>query len=82
MELTKLPRAVTEVVRVALDDAEITHREVTRRTGIPTATLSRRMTGNSPFDMNELALIAGILGVWPSELIRKAEELIAKSSAA
>jgi transcriptional regulator with XRE-family HTH domain len=82
MELTKLPRAVTEVVRVALDEAEITHREVTRRTGIPTATLSRRMTGNSPFDLDELALIAGILNILPSELIRKAEALISKSRAA
>lgn len=82
MELSNFPRAVTEVVRVALDDAEITHREVTRRTGIPTATLSRRMTGNSPFDTNEIALIAGILNVLPSELFRKAEELLTKSRAA
>lgn len=73
MEHTNNPEAVAETVRVALDTAGISLREVTRSTGIPNSTLSRRMTGNSSFTLAEIYQIAGLLQVLPSELIRRAE---------
>ena len=80
MEHAKLPRAVTEVVQDSLEQTEISHREVIRRTGIGSTTFGRRMTGNSPFNIDELALVAGVLNLRPSELIRKAEDLLLDSS--
>jgi len=69
---TDTSRSIAANVSAALSSAGIAQRDAATQTGIPLTTLSRRLTGNSPFTIVELDLIAGILGVTVSELIAKA----------
>ena len=64
---------VARLIRAELDEANISQRQVERDTGIAIATLNRRLTGNSPLNLDELDLIAGVLKTKPSELIGRAE---------
>lgn len=66
---TDTSRGVARNVSAALSAAGIAQRDAATQTGIPLTTLSRRLTGNSPFTVTELDLIAGILGVTVSDLI-------------
>jgi transcriptional regulator with XRE-family HTH domain len=43
--------------------------ELARRTGIKTSTMSRRMTGETAFDLDDLEVIARELGVSVKDLI-------------
>ena len=69
---TETSRSIAANVSAALTTAGIPQRDAASRTGIPLTTLSRRLTGNSPFTIVELDLIAGILGVTVSDLIAQA----------
>ena len=64
---TDTSHKVARNVSAALGEAGIGQRDLEVRTGIPLRTLSRRLTGNSPFNTDELALIADTLGVNVSE---------------
>lgn len=66
---TDTSRSIAAHVSAALSTAGIPQREVASRTGIPITTLSRRLTGHSPFNTNELALIADLLDTTVSRLI-------------
>ncbi|MCQ4119851.1 helix-turn-helix domain-containing protein [Rhodococcus tibetensis] len=74
MEHLQLTRAVTEVVRRELEAADMSLREVSRRTGIALSTLASRMRGKTRFNLDELDLIAGLLSLRPSDLVRTGEE--------
>jgi transcriptional regulator with XRE-family HTH domain len=66
-------RGISQAVSNALKDAGISQREAADRSGIPITTLSRRLTGNSPFLVTELAVLAAMVGTSVSELIATAE---------
>jgi transcriptional regulator with XRE-family HTH domain len=66
---TNTSRNIAAHVSAALSTARIAQRDAASRTGIPITTLSRRLTGNSPFTVTELDLIAQLLGVTVSDLI-------------
>jgi len=64
------------VVRLALNDADLSENTASIRSGIPRQTLRRRLvTGD--FKYGELQQVADILGIKPSTLVALAEELAA-----
>jgi len=65
------------VVKTRLTEAGISLREAATRTGIPLTTLSRRLTGTSPFSADELALVASLFGIAVSDLAGEAETWVA-----
>ena len=69
---TDTSRIIAANVSAALSAAGIAQRDAATQTGIPLTTLSRRLTGNSPFTVVELDLLARILGVTVSALIAQA----------
>ncbi len=66
-------RGISQAVSNALKSAGISQREAAERSGIPITTLSRRLTGNSPFLVTELAVLASMVGTTVSELAATAE---------
>ena len=70
---TTAAQSVAEVVSAALREAGISQREAAARTGIPLATLSRRLTGHSPFLITELSLVAKVAGLTLLDVARLAE---------
>jgi lambda repressor-like predicted transcriptional regulator len=69
---TDTSRNIAAHVSAALSTAGIPQRDAASRTGLPMSTLSRRLTGNSPFTVTELDLIAGLLGCTVSDLVTQA----------
>lgn len=67
---TDTSRGLARTVSAALGGAGIAQRDAAARTGIPLSTLSRRLTGNSPFTVTELDLIADLLGVKVSDFFK------------
>lgn len=62
-------RRVARAVSTALQAAGISQREAADATGIPINTLSRRLTGKTPLNVNELAALGGLVGKSVSELV-------------
>ena len=60
---TDASRRVAAAVSAALGDSDISILSAAESTGIPRSTLTRRLTGNSPFTIVELELIARLVGV-------------------
>jgi transcriptional regulator with XRE-family HTH domain len=58
-----------EEIRVLLARRRISAAELARRTGMKQSTLARRMTGETAFDLDDLELIADVLGVTVTELL-------------
>lgn len=65
--------AVATAVKVAMDSAEISIRDMAKRAPIPYVTLTRRLSGQSPFTMSELISVADVLGIDAAELVRAAD---------
>lgn len=65
----RLREHVAEEIRVLLARKRISASELARRTGIKQSTMSRRMTGETAFDMDDLEVIAAVLEVEVSELL-------------
>ena len=65
---------LARVVTDALKGAGWSQRDIATTTGIPIATLSRRLTGRAPFLTTELALIAGELNTSVSAFFLAAED--------
>lgn len=55
---TKTARLAAERVRGLMVAAGESEKSLAERTGIPRATLGRRLTGNSPFTVSELDALA------------------------
>lgn len=62
MEHPTASQRIAAAVADAIKRADLSQRDVAARTGIPLVTLSRRLTGKSPFTIAELATIADLLG--------------------
>lgn len=56
-------QAVAAEVRAEMARKKVSQQEVARQLGVAQQTISRRITGDIPFDVAELAKIAQILGV-------------------
>lgn len=56
-------------VRAELARRRISGREMARTLGWSAATTSRRLSGSSPFDIDELAAVAGFLGLAVGDLL-------------
>ena len=64
--------ATAAAVRAAIERAGLSEVEAARRAGIPQSTLSRRLLGNPPgFTVTELSLLAAVLGIDASSLVRQ-----------
>jgi len=61
------------VVNKLLADAGVSQKRAAETTGIPRATLLRRLSGATPFHTTELAAIANLLGINVSDIILAAE---------
>lgn len=71
MEPNDYAKQVARVVADALERANLSQRHVAHSTGIPPATLSRRLNGVTPFVITELYSIARVLDV-PVDTLTKA----------
>lgn len=60
---------VAGVVRAELARQRKPHRDLQEKLGISRTTLHRRIYGSSPFDANELVIVADFLGLTVSELL-------------
>lgn len=70
-------RGIARAVAEALAAAGISQRAAASSTGIPLTTLSRRLTGHSPFLVTELAVLASLTGTTVSDLAARAEAMAA-----
>lgn len=61
--LTGTRQAIAETVRIELARRRMSAAELARRMGKPPSYLSRRMTGETPFDTDDLTLIATEFGI-------------------
>ena len=68
--------ALAAVVSKALAAAGISQRTASDRAGIPLTTLSRRLTGRSPFTSTELFVLASVAGTTVSQLAADAEQRV------
>jgi transcriptional regulator with XRE-family HTH domain len=67
----RLRERTAEEIRVLLARRRISAAELARRTGMKQSTLARRMTGETAFDLDDLELIAEVLGVTVFDLLPK-----------
>lgn len=65
----RLRERAAEEIRVILARRRMSAAELARRTGIRQQNLSRRMTGETAFDLDDLEVIARELGVTVAELL-------------
>jgi transcriptional regulator with XRE-family HTH domain len=65
---------MAEEIRVLLARRQMTATELARLAGLKQPYISRRMTGEIAFDMDDLELIAPVLGVRVAELLTMVEE--------
>jgi transcriptional regulator with XRE-family HTH domain len=64
----RLREHVAEEIRVLLARRKMSGAELARRTGIKQSTMSRRMTGETAFDMDDLEAIAAVLDIQLGDL--------------
>lgn len=60
-------RTPYKALRIKMMENDITQREVARQAGISPSTMSARMSGQRPFDAQEMQSIAEILDIPPQE---------------
>lgn len=73
MDTLTASRRIADVIRDRLRETRRTQLDIVAATGIPRTTLNRRMTGNSPFTVTELELIADFLGMTVTALMVASE---------
>ncbi|HEY0216633.1 MAG TPA: helix-turn-helix transcriptional regulator [Cellulomonas sp.] len=73
--------SLAEVVAGQIKSAGLSQRDVSSRAGVPLVTLSRRLTGRSPFNIAELVAVASVLGVSVVDLALKAERAATSAAA-
>lgn len=67
-----LSRDVAAVVRAELARKQIPQSRLAEALGLSAATVSRRMGGTAPFELDELPVVAGLLGVTVIDLVKDA----------
>ena len=65
----RLREHAAEEIRVILARKRMSAAELARRTGIKQSTMARRMTGETAFDLDDLEVIADVLGVDVADLL-------------
>lgn len=73
--------SLAQVVVGQMKSAGLSQRDMATVTGIPLVTLSRRLTGKSPFNVAELATVASVMDVSVVDLVLKAERVAASVAA-
>lgn len=73
METQSYSEQVAGEVRAAIARANLTQSAVCAKTGIKGATMSRKLAGKIAFDVDELNLIAGALGLVVFELMPRTQ---------
>lgn len=73
MTQEQLSRAVAAEIRRLLDERSMSGRELARRTGIPPRTVAAKLADRSPFDVDDLQVIAGVLEVDVTDLLSWAQ---------
>lgn len=68
----RLREYVAEEIRVILARKKMSGAELGRRAGIKQSSMSRRLTGETAFDMDDIEAIAAVLEVSVAELLPKA----------
>lgn len=66
--------AVAREVTSLIESSGLSRREVSSRTGIPLTTLTRRLTGISPFSITELDALASVLDTTVLRLVNAADQ--------
>lgn len=72
--------AISEGIRVRLAILRLSGAELARRMDRPQSSVSRRLSGDTPWDVNELADAARALGVDIADLVAPASRLIRSAS--
>ena len=67
-----LSRDVAAAVRAELARKQIPQTRLAEALNLSPATVSRRMSGQAPFELDELPVVAGLLGVAVSDLVKDA----------
>ena len=74
---SELATGVASEVRAEMARQRLSQGAVADRMGVSQAAISRRIVGQVPFDLVDLAKIADVLGLTPTALIERAEHLAA-----
>jgi transcriptional regulator with XRE-family HTH domain len=61
-------------IKVQMVRAGISGRRLALRLGVSQSWISTRLTGTTPIDLNELELVAEVLGIDATELLRRAAQ--------
>lgn len=64
-----LSGAVAANIRAELARQRVSQAQVAERLGLSQAAVSRRLTGQTPFELDEVATVADLLAVAPSHLL-------------
>jgi hypothetical protein len=70
-------QTVAAIVTRTMAQQDISVKSLAESTTIPRTTLTRRLGGHSPFTINELGLIASVLGTTASRIAAEAERAAA-----
>lgn len=71
---TPMRELVAEEIRVLLARRKMSASELARRMGVTQPYISRRLTGDTPLDVDDMATIARVLGVTVGDLLPRSEE--------
>jgi transcriptional regulator with XRE-family HTH domain len=69
----QLSRAVAAEVRRRMDEHAVSAYALSKQTGIPQSSLSRKLNGPASFDFDDVQKIAGALGTDVTSLVSAAE---------
>jgi transcriptional regulator with XRE-family HTH domain len=69
----ELSNAVAEQIRRLLEERGVSGRQLATQTGIPQRTVANKLSGKSPFDLDDLAKIAAMLEVDVTDLLSWAQ---------
>ena len=70
-----LSRDVAAEIRRLIKERSWSGRELSRRSGIPQPSISRKLADVHPFDLDDLDAICAVLEVQPAELVAWAERV-------
>ena len=81
MNTDRITKALAQVVSAAIKADGQTQRKIAEATGIPLVTLNRRLTGQSAFNVVELASIAKVLDLSIVEFFLRVERMATANAA-
>jgi len=75
-EASWIQKELIVLIGSAMEASELSARELAERTGIPFATMARKLVGGSDFSFAELYEIARVVQVPPSLLVPRAPAVV------